>query len=85
VKHKVEERDSQFVIQSHHLQAIALSDFLWLHAPDGYIGTSGAMEIGYAVAKDIPIFSSETPKDETLKHFVTIVPSVFRAIEQLPT
>lgn len=83
VRNRVEERDSVEIIQSHHFQAIALSDFVWLHAPDGYVGLSGAMEIGYAVALNIPVFSSRAPKDETLKHFVQIVPSVFRAIEQL--
>src|SRR4051812_6526153 len=38
------------LVQSRHLAAIAASDVLWLVAPDGYIGQSGAMEIGYAVA-----------------------------------
>ena len=85
VKHAVERDDPNDIIQKHHLQAIALSDFVWLHAPEGYVGTSAAMEIGYAYRNGTPVFSSEIPKDEMLKHFVTFVPSVFAAIEQLST
>jgi hypothetical protein len=83
VRHAVEKQDSVRSIEQHHLQAIALSDFLWVHAPGGYVGLSGALEIGYAVAKKIPVFSSEEPEDQTLKSFITKVPSVFAAIEQL--
>jgi hypothetical protein len=85
VRHTVEKQDSIRLIEQHHLQAIALSDFLWVHAPGGYIGTSGALEIGYALAKSIPVFSSENPEDQMLKSFITKVPSVFAAIEQLST
>ena len=84
VKHSIESEDSVEVIQKHHLQAIALSDFVWLHAPNGYVGTSAAMEIGYAYKNGTPIFSDHIPEDEMLKHFVTYAPSVFAAIEQLP-
>ena len=83
VKHTVEKDDSVGAIQRHHLQAISLSDFLWLHAPEGYIGTSTAMEIGYAYHNGTPIFSVDVPHDEMLKHFVIKVPSVFAAIELL--
>ncbi|HEY8886340.1 MAG TPA: hypothetical protein VIM31_02445 [Candidatus Microsaccharimonas sp.] len=85
VKHALEAEESAGTIQRHHLQAIALSDFLWLHAPEGYIGTSAAMEIGYAYRNGTPIFSNQVPVDEMLKHFVTFVPSVFAAIELLQT
>ena len=85
VRTKVEEDESSHSIQCHHLQAIALSDFVWLHAPNGYVGLSGAMEIGYAVSRGVPIFSSEELLDENLNSFVTKVPSVFLAIEQLPS
>jgi hypothetical protein len=83
VRHAVEKQDSVRTIELHHLQAIILSDFLWVHAPEGYIGTSGALEIGYALAHDIPIFSNQEPEDPMLKSFITKVPSVFAAIEQL--
>lgn len=83
VRHKVEESDSVATIQKHHLQAIALSDFLWIHAPDGYIGISTAMEIGYAYAQGIPIFVANDVQDEMMNNFLTKVPSVFAAIEQI--
>lgn len=83
VKHVIEKDDDAGLIQKHHLQAIALSNFLWLHAPNGYIGISTAMEIGYAYSAGIPIFSIDVPQDEMLKYYVTHVPSVFAAIELL--
>lgn len=83
VKHSIETAETEGTIQRHHLQAIALSDFLWVHAPQGYIGISAAMEIGYAYGNGTPVYSDEIPKDEMLKHFVTHVSSVFAAIELL--
>ncbi|MFY9227841.1 MAG: hypothetical protein WAO28_00740 [Candidatus Microsaccharimonas sp.] len=83
VRHGVEEADSVGTIQKHHLQAIALSDFLWVHAPDGYIGVSTAMEIGYAYGQGIPIFVATDVEDEMINSFLTKVPSVFAAIEEI--
>lgn len=68
------------LVQQRHLFAIGESDFLWLVAPDGYIGTSAAMEIGYAVACGIPIFSTATPSDVTLREFVAVVPDMKSAL-----
>lgn len=83
VRNVVEREDSIHSVELNHLQAIALSDFLWVHAPAGYIGTSGSLEIGYALALGIPVFTSTEPEDHMLKSFITKVPSVFAAIEQL--
>ncbi len=83
VRHQVERNDSINLIETFHLQAIELSDFLWVHAPDGYVGTSTSMEIGYALAKHIPIFSVGELEDQMLNSFITKVPSVFAAIEQM--
>jgi hypothetical protein len=58
------------LVQSRHLAAIKASDLLWLVAPEGYIGQSGAMELGYAVAVGTPVFSSEVPTDLTLRQYV---------------
>jgi hypothetical protein len=60
-------------VQGRHLASIAASDFLWLVATDGYVGQSAAMEIGYAVAREVPIFASEVPLDLTLRQWVTTV------------
>jgi hypothetical protein len=59
------------LVQSRHLAAIEASDFLWLVAPDGYIGQSGAMEVGFAVSVGTPVFSSEVPIDLTLRQYIT--------------
>jgi hypothetical protein len=67
-------------VQNRHLSAIAASHFLWIAAPDGYIGVSAAMEIGYAVALGVPVYSSEPPADLTLKEYVQVVPGLNAAI-----
>lgn len=85
VRNQVEGRDEVKTIQDHHLQAIALSHFLWVHISKGYVGTSTAMEIGFAYANNIPIYATEAPIDEMLKQYVQVVGSVFRAIEHLPS
>ncbi len=43
-----------------HLSAIRKSDLLYIVNPEGYLGNSVALEIGYALAWDVPIWSSET-------------------------
>jgi hypothetical protein len=43
--------------------AIRNSQFVWLHAPEGYIGTSGALEIGYAHAHGVPVYTTEVLQD----------------------
>lgn len=64
------------LVQQRHLQAISMSDFLWLVAPDGYVGISAAMEIGFAIASSVPVFTTTTPTDATLREFVTVVPDI---------
>lgn len=59
------------LVQSRHLAAIAASDFVWVVAPEGYIGQSGAMEVGYATAVGTPVYCSEVPIDLTLRQYVT--------------
>jgi hypothetical protein len=71
------------LVQSRHLTAIAASDFVWLVAPGGYVGQSGAMEIGYAVANGTPVFASEVPVDLTLRQYVTTLPSPSDALRRV--
>jgi len=71
------------LVQSRHLAAIAASDLVWLVAPDGYIGQSGAMEIGYAVSVGTPVFTSEVPIDLTLRQYVTTLPTPEDAIREV--
>lgn len=69
------------LVQSRHLAAIEASDFLWLVAPDGYIGQSGAMEIGFAVAAGTPVFCSEVPVDLTMRQYVTTLARPEEAVQ----
>lgn len=69
-------------VQGRHLAAIAASDFVWLVAPEGYIGQSASMEIGFAVAHDVPIYSREVPVDLTLRQWVTVVPGISEALRR---
>lgn len=74
---------SEESIERHHLIGIKQSDFLWVHAPNGYIGLSTALEIGFAIAHNIPIFSYSELSEPIFKSFVRVVPSVFRGIDSL--
>jgi hypothetical protein len=69
-------------VQGRHLSAVGASDFLWLVAPDGYIGQSAAMEIGYAAAREIPVYSDEVPADLTLRQWVTVVSGPLEAMRR---
>jgi NTP pyrophosphatase (non-canonical NTP hydrolase) len=70
VKTDVEAKLSVTQIEQKHLEAIKSSDFIFLHAPSGYVGLSGAAEIGYANALGIPIFADELPTDITIQTFI---------------
>lgn len=67
-------------IEDHHLRAIRQADFVWLHAPNGYVGISGAIEIGYAIASNVPIFCTHMPEELVLRHYVKVVAKPFEAI-----
>lgn len=71
-------------LERFHLRAVNDADLIWLHAPDGYIGLSAAFEIGYAIAKNIPIYCFQKPHDEMLATLVHKVDSVFLALENSP-
>src|SRR5579862_5077427 len=70
-----EETSTPQVIESHHLEAIEQADFLWLHVPDGYVGLSASLEIGFANASAVPVFAREMPKDPVIADFVHVVAS----------
>ncbi|MBE7498988.1 MAG: hypothetical protein HS113_01495 [Verrucomicrobiales bacterium] len=62
-------------LENNHLDAIQRSDFVWFFAPGGYVGPTGALEVGFARANGIPVYS-DTPLDDTvLKGFVMLVDS----------
>lgn len=82
-KTKHEERRSYEELERHHLFSIAEADMVWLHAPNGYIGLSAAMELGFAIASNTPVYSRNQIHDPSLAPFVKNVPSVFEALHTL--
>lgn len=68
------------LVQDRHLESIRASSFLWLVCPDGYVGQSASMEIGFAAAIGMPICSTHAPGDLTLRQYVKIVPSLAQAV-----
>ena len=68
------------LVQDRHLDSIRGSAFLWFIAPDGYVGQSASMELGFAVAAGIPILGRHLPLDLTLRQYVRLVPDVSSAI-----
>jgi NTP pyrophosphatase (non-canonical NTP hydrolase) len=48
---------------------------VWLHAPNGYLGASGAFEIGAAHAAGVPVYASTPVVDVGLRDFVNLVSS----------
>lgn len=67
-------------VEDRHLACIARSDFLWVVCPDGYIGNATAMEIGYALAGDVPIYSLHRPGHFRIAEYVTVVPNLKIAV-----
>jgi NTP pyrophosphatase (non-canonical NTP hydrolase)/nucleoside 2-deoxyribosyltransferase len=70
-----EQDDSPEEIEARHLASIRAADFVWLHAPDGYLGPSGAFELGTAAAAGVPVFARNSPRDVGLRHFVRVTRS----------
>ncbi len=68
------------LVQDRHLESIRAADFLWLVCPDGYVGQSASMEVGFAAAAGVPIFSTRAPSDLTLREYVTVVPRLAEAV-----
>lgn len=75
VKLRDEVDDDAVAIEERHLAALRRADFVWLHAPDGYVGISGAMELGEAAAVGVPILCSTPPADPILAAKVVVVES----------
>jgi hypothetical protein len=71
------------LVQDRHLESISAANFLWLVCPDGYVGQSASMEVGYAAASGVPIFAAQPPTDLTLRQYVTIVPTIGEVLRRL--
>lgn len=70
-------------IQQGHLRSIRSSDCLYVVNPDGYIGSSVTMEIGYALSLGIPVFCQASPDEPIIEMFVRVEPDVGRVRELL--
>ena len=81
VRDTAEQGISSRAIEAYHLLAICKADFVMIHAPDGYVGLSAAMEIGFATAQKCPVFSRTAPQDIALRGLVKVVPSVYDALQ----
>lgn len=69
-------------IEASHLAAMRQADFVWLHAADGYVGRSAAMELGYAYALGLRVFAEADPDDLGLRGLVETVGSPSQAVEE---
>jgi hypothetical protein len=67
-------------VQDRHLESIRAASFLWLVCPDGYVGQSASMELGFAAAVGVPILATHQPSDLTLRQYVTTVPTLAEAL-----
>jgi NTP pyrophosphatase (non-canonical NTP hydrolase) len=57
-------------LEDKHLDAISNSDALYVINPGGYVGNSAILEIGYAIALGIPIYTSGPIEDQTLAAYI---------------
>lgn len=71
------------LVQDRHLESIRAANFLWLVCPDGYVGQSASMEIGFAAAVGVPIYATHAPCDLTLRQYVTIVSAIADALPMI--
>lgn len=77
-------RDPQ-TLEQRHLDAITAADALYLYDPDGYIGDSSKMELGWAIALGKPVFCKNLVADSTLKFFCGTVATPEQVKEVLAT
>lgn len=78
------ERGNARDIEQHHLDAIASSDALYVVSSGGYMGASVALEIGYALALRVPVWTSEQLTEVPHRDLVHVgsVPSVIAELRK---
>jgi NTP pyrophosphatase (non-canonical NTP hydrolase) len=69
-------------IEDLHLDAMRAADFVWLHSPDGYIGLSASLELGFAIALGIPVFTATPPADPIAASYVVVVGGPEEAVDR---
>jgi NTP pyrophosphatase (non-canonical NTP hydrolase) len=80
---KGEESQLPDAIEARHLDAIQRANFVWLHAPEGYIGPTASLEIGFARAIGVPVFAKDPVKDPVIHSFVEVISSPAAALETM--
>lgn len=70
-------------VEDAHLEAITRSNMLWLVAPDGHLGDSAALEVGWAMHAGVPVMSGEVLADLTYRQYVQVVRDEASALERL--
>ena len=73
------------LVQDRHLESIRAANFLWLVCPDGYVGQSASMEVGFAAAVGVTIFATRLPSDLTMREYVNTVPTMEEALRTIAT
>ncbi len=71
---------SIYLSQEAHFQSIKNSDFLWIVCPDRKPGISTSLEVGFALANRIPIFTKTPIIDKTISTYIKVVDSIDEAI-----
>jgi NTP pyrophosphatase (non-canonical NTP hydrolase) len=70
-------------LERSHLDAISAADALYVHNPEGYVGLSAALEVGWALSLGKEIFVAEPAADFTLGLFCQRVASPQQIAELL--
>jgi NTP pyrophosphatase (non-canonical NTP hydrolase) len=84
---ETDDTDDFRVLEQRHLDAISKADAFYLCNPDGYLGDSVKLELGWALASGKPIFCIVPATDVTLKLFSGIAAQpkeVKRILENQP-
>ncbi len=71
---------SEFAAKDRHLRAIKRAHFLYICAPQGYVGLSVSMEMATAMAEEKPVYSDELI-DEKLFDDAPWAPNILKTIE----
>jgi len=82
---KGEESQSPDAIEARHLDAIQRANFVWLHAPQGYVGPTASLEVGFARAIGVPVFAKEPVSDPAIHSFVQTITSPAAAVNAVRT
>jgi hypothetical protein len=80
-KLKGDPSETPMLTEHRHLDAISRSHLLWLVVPDGKIGRSTSLELGFAFASHVPAFSMHKVADATLRLFVRQVSGPAAALQ----